>query len=372
MLIAGKPYRTIWPTDDGVTVIDQRHLPFELVVEELRTWRDMVTAIRDMHVRGAPLIGLAGAYGAWLACREYEGLGAGARLHALKEAMTGLESARPTAVNLRWAITRMRAVVDAGPDPAAATRAALATANAMADADVAACRAMGDAGLPLIEEAARRKPGPVRILTHCNAGWLATVDLGTATSPIYGAVRRGIPVEVWVDETRPRNQGALTAWELGQNGVPCTVICDNEGGHLMQRGLVDMVIVGTDRTAANGDVANKIGTYLKALAARDNGVPFYVALPSASFDADTPEGVGLIPIEERSADEVLRITGRGRSGMETVSLFAEGTRARNDAFDVTPACLVSGYITDRGLLGAGDLIRVLGSSGTVGLRGGTI
>jgi methylthioribose-1-phosphate isomerase len=345
--IDGKPYRTIWLAQDGrsVEIIDQTRLPHALEIVALRTVEDAARAILTMQVRGAPLIGAAAAYGVCLA------LNRDASDEALDAANDLLAAQRPTAVNLRWALDEMARAVRNLPRERRLA-AAYARAAEICEADVADNRALGRHGLALIEQAAaRKKPGaPVNILTHCNAGWLACVDRGTATASIYEAHDRGIPVHVWVDETRPRNQGAaLTAFELGGHGVPHTIIVDNAGGHLMQRGLVDLVIVGADRVAANGDAANKIGTYLKALAARDNGVPFHVAMPHSTIDWALDDGAA-IPIEERSADEVLVMTGRTRDGsIVPVEIAAPGSPARNDAFDVTPARLITGFITERGL-----------------------
>ncbi|HYA80193.1 MAG TPA: S-methyl-5-thioribose-1-phosphate isomerase, partial [Methylocystis sp.] len=299
MNIAGRPYRSIWLDGHAVCVIDQTKLPFIFETRALRTLEDAATAIRDMIVRGAPLIGATGAYGLALALRQDPSDGAFA--HAYET----LLRTRPTAVNLRWALDRVRARV--GPvAPAERASVAFTEAGTIADEDAACCEAIGEHGVRLIHEAAARRPGKtINILTHCNAGWLATVDWGTALAPIYMAHDAGIKLHVWVDETRPRNQGAsLTAWELGRHGVPHTIIVDNAGGHLMQHGRVDMCIVGTDRVTAHGDVCNKIGTYLKALAARDNGVPFYAAVPSPSIDWRARDGVREIPIENRSAREV--------------------------------------------------------------------
>ncbi len=347
MKIDGKPYRTIWPGDDGasVVVIDQTRLPHALATATLRTVEDAARAILTMQVRGAPLIGATAAYGLALALRDDpsdEGLAA---------AIACLARQRPTAINLRWALEEVRRHV--APLPAVSRfAAAYEKARAIADDDVETCRSIGRNGVPLIRAIAERKAAgqPVNILTHCNAGWLACVDWGTATSPIYQAFDAGIPVHVWVDETRPRNQGAaLTAYELGRHGVPHTIIADNAGGHLMQHGAVDLCIVGTDRVAANGDVANKIGTYLKALAAHDNGVPFYVALPYSTIDWSVGSG-GEIPIEERSAEEVLVMQGRRPDGsVVAVEIAAPGSPAANPAFDVTPARLVTGLVTERGV-----------------------
>jgi methylthioribose-1-phosphate isomerase len=346
--VSGRSYRTIWPNPDGwgVDVIDQRWLPHDFRVATLRSVADAATAIRDMWVRGAPLIGVTAAYGLALAMRDNPSDA------ALDEAWDKLHATRPTAINLRWALdavrNRLRALA-----PSQRAAAAYAHAAAIADEDVAINRAMGRNGLEIIRRiAATKKAGePVNFLTHCNAGWLATVDYGTATAPIYLAMEEGLPVHVYVDETRPRNQGAsLTAWELVNQGAPHTLVVDNAGGHLMQHGLVDMVLVGSDRTTANGDVCNKIGTYLKALAAHDNNVPFYVALPSPTIDWTVRDGVKEIPIEERHADEVDFVQGRGSDGKVTrVRISPEGSPAANPAFDVTPARLVTGLITERGV-----------------------
>ncbi len=345
MNVAGQHYRTIWlqPNDDRIVqLIDQRALPHQFVVEEVTTVEQMATAIRDMHVRGAGLIGAAAGYGMYLAMLGGVEATAAAEL---------LRSTRPTAVNLGWALDRQLARIATGATAAEQTALARETAEALADEDAEYCRQIGLHGLALIEQIARRKNGqPVNVLTHCNAGWLAFVDHGSATSPIYAAHDRGIPVHVWVDETRPRNQGAkLTAWELGEHGVPHTVIADNAGGHLMQRGEVDLVLVGTDRTTYTGDVANKIGTYLKALAAKDNGVPFYVALPSSSFDWNMRDGLAEIPIEQRGADEVKHADGWAEGRSLEVRVTPEGSPAANYGFDVTPRRLISGLITERGI-----------------------
>ena len=347
MKVSGRSYRTIWLNADGwgVDVIDQRWLPHEFRIATLRNVGDAATAIRDMWVRGAPLIGVTAAYGVALAMREDPSDA------ALDAAWERLHATRPTAINLRWALDaardRLRPL-----DPAKRAAAAYAQAAEIADEDVAINRAIGRNGLAIIRGvAASKKPGePVNILTHCNAGWLATVDYGTATAPIYCAMEEGVPVHVYVDETRPRNQGAsLTAWEFVNHGAPHTLVVDNAGGHLMQRGLVDVVIVGTDRTTANGDVCNKIGTYLKALAAGDNGVPFYVALPSPTIDWTVRDGKD-IPIEERSINEVNFVQGLGDDGkIARVRISPEGSPAANPAFDVTPARLVTGLITERGV-----------------------
>ncbi len=345
MKIKGKAFRTIWLADDGwsVEVIDQTKLPHEFAVIPLKSMEDAARAILTMQVRGAPLIGATAAYGLAMAIRE------DASDEAIDRAIAFLAKQRPTAINLRWALEEMRRAVQNQPREervaAAYERAAL-----ICDDDVETCRRIGEHGKKLITDIAKKKGAPVEVLTHCNAGWLACVDWGTATSPIYQAHDAGTPLHVWVDETRPRNQGAsLTAYELGSHGVPHTIVVDNAGGHLMQHGKVDMVIVGTDRVAANGDVANKIGTYLKALAAKDNDVPFYVALPHSTIDWTLEEGMS-IPIEERSGDEVLKMPGRLPDGtVVTVEIAAPGSPAGNPAFDVTPARLVSGFITERGV-----------------------
>jgi methylthioribose-1-phosphate isomerase len=343
--VGGKAFRTIWPSADSsaIEIIDQRALPYEFRVETLRTVDEVAIAIKEMWVRGAPLIGATAAYGVALAVRH------DSSPTALAKACEKLAATRPTAVNLRHALDMMR--VQLAPLPQALRgRAAFSKAAAMAENDVAINQAIGKNGLKIIEEIAARKGGrAVNILTHCNAGWLATVDWGTATAPIYMAHDKGVDVHVYVDETRPRNQGAsLTAWELGEHGVPYTLIVDNAGGHLMQHDEVDLVIVGTDRTTAEGDVANKIGTYLKALAAHDNNVPFYVALPSPTIDWRIADGLKEIPIEERSADEVLYV----QSAVGPVRIAPEGAQARNPAFDVTPARLVTALITERGVCAA--------------------
>ncbi|WOH79535.1 S-methyl-5-thioribose-1-phosphate isomerase [Bradyrhizobium sp. BEA-2-5] len=349
MKVDGRHFRSIWRERDGWSVgaIDQRRLPHEFIVAKLTTADEAGEAIRSMLVRGAPLIGATAAYGMALAMRE------DASDAALERAGKMLLATRPTAINLKWAIDEMqRALVPLAAS--ARAEAAYARAREIADEDVEINREIGRHGLGLIETvAATKKSGEVvNVLTHCNAGWLATVDWGTATAPIYLAHERGIKIHVWVDETRPRNQGAsLTAWELGHHGVPHTVIPDNTGGHLMQHGMVDLAIVGTDRVAANGDVCNKIGTYLKALAAHDNGVPFYVALPSPTIDFSIDDGVRQIPIEQRAAAEVTHLTGRTADGrIETVRVVPDGSSVANFGFDVTPARLVTGLITERGVL----------------------
>jgi methylthioribose-1-phosphate isomerase len=349
MLIGGAPTRTIWATADGaVEIIDQTRLPHEVVTVRLERLADAALAISEMKVRGAPLIGVTAAYGLALAAGE-DPSDAG-----LAAARARLAATRPTAVNLAWALARMAGVLGPLP-PAHREAAAWAEALTMANADVAACRAIGEHGADLIGEIAARKPGAVvNVLTHCNAGWLATVDWGTALAPIYVAQERGISVHVWVDETRPRNQGAaLTAFELGQQGIDHTIIVDNAGGHLMQHGQVDLCLVGADRVTGSGDVANKIGTYLKALAAGDNGVPFWVAAPGSTIDWTLDDGVAQIPIEERSAREVTHLWGALEDGtLSAVQVSAPGSPAANPAFDVTPSRLVSGIITERGRCGA--------------------
>ena len=345
MKVGGKHYRSIWLDEAGhVTIIDQTLLPHRFESLRLQTVDDAAHAIKSMQVRGAPCIGATAAYGVCLALK------ADASDAGLDKAIAQLAMTRPTAVNLRWALVEMADAVR--PLPAEArVDAAFARAAKICDDDVEICRAIGRHGLEIFEDVAGRKGGErINILTHCNAGWIATVDWGTALAPIYMAHDQGMKVHVWVDETRPRNQGAnLTAWELGAHGVPHTIITDNAGGHLMQSGEVDLCIVGTDRVTANGDVANKIGTYLKALAAKDNGVPFYVALPHTTIDWELDDGFQ-IPIEQRSEDELLKITGRtSDGGLAEVEIAAPGSSAANHAFDVTPARLVTGLITERGL-----------------------
>ena len=351
MLVNGKPTRTIWLGSDGETVeiIDQRKLPFEFSVVSLKTLDDAAKAIRNMLVRGAPLIGATTAYGVALAMRENSS-DAG-----LDNAYTVLSATRPTAVNLRWALDDLKGLLE----PMASDNrqaAAYARAKEICDQDVEMCSSLGEYGQAVIENIWKEKgkPDQINVLTHCNAGWLATVDWGTALAPIYKAYDAGIPVHVWVDETRPRNQGAsLTCWELGQQGVSHTLIVDNVGGHLMQHGMVDLCIVGTDRTTSKGDVCNKIGTYLKALAADDNKVPFYVGLPGPTIDWTIADGVKDVPIEQRDECEVTQLTGAtGQGAIETISIAPLDSPAVNYAFDVTPARLVTGLITERGLCDA--------------------
>jgi methylthioribose-1-phosphate isomerase len=350
MKIDGKHTRSIWLEPDGwsVGVIDQTLLPHRLALLRLAALEDAARAIRTMQVRGAPLIGAAAAYGLCLALR------ADASDQGLERAYATLLATRPTAINLKWALDEMMAAVRQQPR---AQRIAVGyrRAGEICDQDVAINQAIGRYGLNLIEDIARKKKHgqPVNVLTHCNAGWLATVDWGTATAPLYLAHDKGITVHVFVDETRPRNQGALTAWELGQHGVPHTFVADNAGGHLMQHGLVDIAIVGTDRVTAHGDVCNKIGTYLKALAAKDNSVPFYVALPSPTIDFTVADGLAEIPIEQRGPEEITTVTGRAADGrMATVRVVPDGSSVANYAFDVTPARLVTGLITERGIIAA--------------------
>lgn len=360
MKIDGKAWRTIWLEADGrsVGVIDQTLLPHRFATRSLRSCAEAAEAIRSMVVRGAPLIGVTGAYGLMLAL-QHDPSDA-----ALAEAFELLNATRPTAVNLRWALERVRDLVQPLP-PEQRAAAAREEAATIADEDVAMCAAIGDHGLKIFQQLAAARPAerqgkPFNVLTHCNAGWLATVDWGTALAPIYKAHRAGLNVHVWVDETRPRNQGAsLTAYELGREGIPHTVIVDNAGGHLMQHGQVDAVIVGTDRTTRRGDVCNKIGTYLKALAAHDNQVPFYVALPASTIDWSIDDGVAEIPIEARSAAEVTCIQGRLQEGgaageLASVQLTPDGSEGFNPAFDVTPARLVTALITERGVAEASE------------------
>jgi methylthioribose-1-phosphate isomerase len=349
MNVDGKPYRTIWLNPDGwsVGIIDQTRFPHVFETVTLRTMEDVAFAIKDMLVRGAPLIGATAAYGMALAARDDPSDS------GLSQAYDTLHATRPTAINLKWALDEMMRVMKPLVPGDRAQRAYRRAAE-ICDEDVEINKAIGRHGFEILKKiAGRKKPGErLNVLTHCNAGWLATVDWGTATAPVYMAHDAGMPLHVWVDETRPRNQGAsLTAWELGKHGVPHTVIADNTGGHLMQRRLVDLCIVGTDRTAANGDVCNKIGTYLKALAAHDNGVPFYVALPSPTIDFSIHDGLREIPIEQRSGNEIRRMTGlTERGAIETVEIVAPGSPVANFAFDVTPARYITGLITEAGVI----------------------
>ena len=347
MKVDGKHYRSLWWNSEKsvLEIIDQRWLPHDFRVDTVQTMDEFANAIVEMRVRGAPLIGATAAYAMALAMKIDPSN------NHLDKAWSYFHETRPTAINLRWALNRCKEAMLPLPESERA-EAALQLAHFIADEDVEINAQIGQNGLAIIREiAAKKKPGePVNILTHCNAGWLAFVDYGSATSPIYTAFDKGIDLHVWVDETRPRNQGArLTAWELGQHGIPHTVIPDNTGGHLMQHGLVDMVIVGSDRTTANGDVANKIGTYLKALAAKDNNIPFYTALPSSTFDWELTDGVKQIPIEQRPASEVQYIQGLHDGEIKKVLLTPENSNATNFGFDVTPARLVTGLITERGV-----------------------
>ncbi|WP_027258965.1 S-methyl-5-thioribose-1-phosphate isomerase [Leisingera aquimarina] len=352
MKVNGTHYRSLWwdHDHDALQIIDQRWLPHDFRVQQLNTLQEFADAIVEMRVRGAPLIGATAAYGMALAMRLDSSDA------AMDQAWSFLNATRPTAINLRWALDRCRnhlRPLAAGERAAAA----LALAHEIADEDVRINRGIGGHGLELIKKIAAKKPAgePVRLLTHCNAGWIATVDWGTATSPMYQAHDAGIPIHVWVDETRPRNQGALTSWELGSHGIRHSYITDNAGGHLMQHSQVDLVITGTDRTTRRGDVCNKIGTYLKALAAKDNGVPFYVALPSPTIDWTVSDGVSEIPIEERSEREITHIQGKTEDGaIGVVQVTPDGTPGGNPAFDVTPNRLVTGLITERGICEASE------------------
>ena len=360
MNVNGRHYRTIWIDEsnpDVIKIIDQRFLPHKFIIEELKTVDDVALSIKDMHVRGAGLIGATAGMGMYIASLLGDKKSPDTFLSSLKKAGDKLMATRPTAMNLEWAVKRQLKMFTAGTD--SIDKMVLATRNtamSIADEDAEFCRQIGQHGLKIIKEISKAKRGEtVNILTHCNAGWLAFVDYGTATSPMYAAFDAGLDIHVWVDETRPRNQGAsLTAWELGQHGIPHTVIADNVGGHLMQHGMVDMVITGTDRTTYTGDVANKIGTYLKALAAKDNNVPFYVALPSSTFDWKIRDGVKDIPIERRGGEEVKYIQGLHEGKLKNVLLIPESSNAENYAFDVTPARLITGLITERGICEASE------------------
>ncbi|UWQ47459.1 S-methyl-5-thioribose-1-phosphate isomerase [Leisingera aquaemixtae] len=352
MKVDGTHYRSLWwdHDKDALQIIDQRWLPHDFRVQQVSTLQEFADAIVEMRVRGAPLIGATAAYGMALAMRLDPSDA------AMDQAWSFLNATRPTAINLRWALDRCRNHLRPLAEGERA-EAALALAHEIADEDVEINRSIGAHGLELIKQIAAGKPEgePVRLLTHCNAGWIATVDWGTATSPMYQAHDAGIPIHVWVDETRPRNQGALTSWELGSHGISHSYITDNAGGHLMQHGQVDLVITGTDRTTRRGDVCNKIGTYLKALAAKDNGVPFYVALPSPTIDWTVSDGVAEIPIEERSAREITHVQGKTESGsIGVVQVTPDGTPGGNPAFDVTPNRLVTGLITERGICDASE------------------
>lgn len=352
MLVNGKHYHTIWINEDNpaqVDFIDQRLLPFKFQIASAVSVEDMYQAIKIMQVRGAPLIGVAGAFGVYLACLLFKN--DSNFEEKLIAAAKYLISSRPTAVNLSYAVENALMRLEQVDGVVAKTETALNYALQLSEQEVLACKQIGEHGLALIEEIASKKPGEtINVLTHCNAGWLACIDYGTATAPIYAAFEKGIDIHVWVDETRPRNQGArLTAWELGQHGVPYTIISDNNGGHLMQHALVDLCIVGSDRTTSRGDVANKIGTYLKALAAKDNNIPFYVALPSSSIDFNMNDGLKEIEIEQRTSDEVGIMEGISDGVVSEFKIIPENSSCRNDAFDVTPARLVTRLITERGV-----------------------
>ena len=358
MKINGQPFRTIWINDDGVlSIINQLSLPHAFEITALLDVNAVCQAISDMVVRGAGLIGATAGYGMWLAAKEAPTTSLEIFNHYMQEQACRLQATRPTASNLFWAIERQRRQLAKGTTIAEKILLLKAEAEAIAQEDLQFCRQIGQHGLEIIEKLAASKPGKtINILTHCNAGWLAFVDYGSALSPVYAAHDAGIPIHVWVDETRPRNQGAsLTAWELAGHGVPHSLIADNAGGHLMQHGMVDIVFTGADRITRNGDAANKIGTYLKALAAKDNGVPFYVAFPSSTIDFSLDDGVKQIPIEERSGDEVRMITGKQADGsLATVQICPDETIARNWGFDVTPARLITGLICERGVCSASE------------------
>jgi methylthioribose-1-phosphate isomerase len=346
--------QALWITEENgihIRIIDQRFLPFERVVVDLNTSSDVIRAIRDMKVRGAPLIGVAAALGIYLACREEPGSD-----RHLDDVLKKIKGTRPTAVNLFYALDKQMNRVLKEKDPEIRTETALRVATELMEQEIGACQAIGTWGCALIEQISRERSGqPVRILTHCNAGWLATIKFGTALAPVYLAHEKGIPLHVWVDETRPRNQGArLTAWELDRAGIACSIITDNAGGHLMQNGKVDLVLTGSDRTARNGDSANKIGTYLKALAASDNRIPFYMAVPSSTIDWNMESGTA-IPVEERTEDEVHYMNGMTRHGtIESIRITPEGSRASNYGFDITPARLITGLITEKGICQASE------------------
>lgn len=350
MKIQGKHYQTIWLTEGNpeiIQVIDQRKLPFQFEIFEIKSVEDAFFAIKEMVVRGAPLIGVTAAYGMYLAVLKFEG---GDFEKYIIEKADCLKSSRPTAVNLAFAVEEMLAFIFKSKTDSKLVQKVLQKAGELKELEIGFSNKIGEFGMEIIEKIYRKKKLPVNILTHCNAGWLACIDWGTATAPIYKAHQKGIPIHVWVDETRPRNQGArLTAFELGEEGVPHTIIPDNTGGHLMQHGMVDLVIVGSDRTTSTGDVANKIGTYLKALAAKDNNVPFYVALPSTTLDFDLEDGLAEIPIEKRDPNEVSEIEGWSGSEIISVRLIPGKSKTINYGFDVTPARLVTGLITERGI-----------------------
>jgi methylthioribose-1-phosphate isomerase len=357
MKIDGKNYRSIWLDESDQTVlkvINQEKLPFSFEIKELRTVEEIFSSIKDMTVRGAPVIGVTGAFGMYLATLEITEY---SNIHDhLRNAARYLISSRPTAINLSWAVNSVLQKLSVITSIEEATTVALKAAMEIYESEIRCCQDIGRNGLPIIREISKRKKGePVNILTHCNAGWLACIDYGTVTSPVFLAREEKIPVHVWVDETRPRNQGArLTAYELANENIPHTLITDNTGGHLMQHGMVDMVLTGSDRTTRNGDVANKIGTYLKALAAKDNNIPFYVALPSSSIDFDINDGLENIPVEERDSNEVTNITGYSEGKISSVRICPENTRALNYGFDITPARLITGLITERGICGASE------------------
>lgn len=356
MKVNGKDYRTIWREPDSykIFIIDQRQLPFDFLIEEIASVDEMCTAIADMHVRGAGLIGASAAYGMALAAekaqKEYDFKG------FMQKAGEKLKATRPTAVNLTFAVDSMLEIIRLGASNNENIKLIADAAERFANADADMCRQIGLYGSKIIEDIYALNPDrSINVLTHCNAGWLAFVDYGSALAPVFEAHRRGIPVHVWVDETRPRNQGSkLTAWELAMEGVPHTVIVDNAGGHLMQNGMVDICFVGSDRTTRSGDVANKIGTYLKALAAKDNNIPFYTAMPSSTIDWSLHNGMKEIPIEERNQDEVLFFEGMSKNGRTTVKITPDESKAANYGFDVTPARLVTGIITERGITEANE------------------
>ena len=351
MKVDGKDIRTIWldESEKNIKIIDQRKLPHEFVVVDLKTVDDAITAIKDMYVRGAPLIGATGAYAVYLATLNAPA-GEINNNYLNKEA-DRIKAARPTAVNLSWGVDEVMNAIIGLETAEEKITIARDTAGAITEQEVENCRKIGEHGMTLIEQISQRKEGQtVNVLTHCNAGWLACIEHGTATAPMYAAFDNGIDIHIWVDETRPLNQGTrLTAWELGKHGVKHTIITDNAGGHLMQHGMVDLVIVGTDRTAVSGDVANKIGTYLKALAAHDNNVPFYVALPSSTFDWKIKDGIRDIPIEQRDPDEIKYVDGLDKNGPTSVLICPPSSPSANFAFDVTPAKYVTGFITERGI-----------------------
>jgi len=357
MLVGDSYYRSIWHDNNdvnAVSVIDQRELPFSFVTRELRSVEDVFNAIQDLTLRGAPLIGAAGAYGIWLATLEISGL-TGIQNH-IENAARYIKSGRPTAVNLAWAVDKIVKGISGIDEIDKLQGESLRLCTELCEEEVARCRKIGENGLEILKGLSRAKDGStVNILTHCNAGWLACIDYGTALAPVYLAHEEGIPVHVWVDETRPVNQGArLTMWELENAGIPCTLITDNTGGYLMQQGQVDIVITGSDRTSATGDVANKIGTYLKALAAFDNKVPFWVAFPSSTVDFGITDAMKEIPVEMRSGDEVTTITGTVEGQQKAVRITTGNASALNPAFDITPARLISGFITDKGICGANE------------------